>query len=181
MPKRAWPPIPALCGVTPIRRLAGFLQHHTNTPQPSIIAGDESTAAVMPPRRRSIAACFAMPNTHPASRTVFSGLTWSASRHSDHWPASISVVARLISTVALCALHWPQQAGLERARCMANGRLDSPWPSVSTIGCLAKEGMAHERVLAAVRPTGQAAMVVHFHTGASSRGEGFSSYPSDSP
>lgn len=107
MPKRAWPPNPALCGVTPIRRLAGFLQHHTNTPQPSIIAGDESP-------RRSIAACFAMPNTHAPSRTVFSGLTWSASRRGDHWPASFPVVARLISTVALCALHWPQQAGLER-------------------------------------------------------------------
>lgn len=100
------------------RRFSSTSHKHTTA-----ITGDESTAAVMAPRR-SIAACSAMPNTRTVSRTVFLGLTWSASRHSDHWPASFSVVARLISTVALCTLHWPQQAGLERARCMANARLD---------------------------------------------------------
>lgn len=57
MPKRGSSPIPALCGVTPIRRLADVLQHHTSTPH-SHRRRLDWVDAVMAPRR--IAACFAV-------------------------------------------------------------------------------------------------------------------------
>lgn len=158
------------------RRFSSTSHKHTTA-----ITGDESTAAVMAPpeEHRCLlrhaqytyrqshgifgADLVSIATQRPLARIDFRRCTPHFDRGSVH--------------SALAAASWPRASALH-GKCPTgfhHGRLFQP------SGVWQRKGWRMSGYSPQSDRRGQAAMVVHFHTGASSRGEGFSSYPSDSP